>query len=251
MSSKYKLSPSSAERFLTCTASLPHNLGFEENKYTLLGQLQHKVAQLRLEQIIENKDNSKKIEKLTDPNSYYVSKNDSDLKVKWNDSCEDTVDNYVTYIKRLMNQFKPKTVLLEYFIKMKFFGNRVNGVVDCAMILEDNSIIIVDLKTGRNKIDAEDNAQMLMYGYGILQDMYQKTKKVADKVVISIAQGLINNVQAVEYSLEQLQEWYRNQAHAMKEINTNQLVYRPSKSACKYCQYRHECAARIKKGITI
>lgn len=28
MSSKYKLSPSSSDRFLTCTASLPHNKGF-------------------------------------------------------------------------------------------------------------------------------------------------------------------------------------------------------------------------------
>lgn len=249
MPSKYKLRPSSAERFLTCTASLPHNLGFDENEYTLLGQLQHKVAHLRLDQYFNNKDHSKMIEDYTNPNLDYLSKNDPNLKVKWNDSCEETVNNYITYIKRLEKQFKPKMVLLEYFIKMNFFGNEINGVVDCAMVLPDNSIIIIDLKTGRNRVETEDNAQMLMYGYGILQDMYKKTQKVAKKVIISIAQGLINNVQAIEYSLEQLQEWYIKQAQPMKEINSNNLVFRPTKTACKYCQYKDKCSARIKKGV--
>lgn len=251
MPSKYKLRPSSAERFLTCTASLPHNLGFDENQYTLLGQLQHKVAQLRLDQYFNEKNHEKEIEKLTDPNNEYTSRNNPELKVKWNNQCEETVDNYITYIKRLEKQYKPKLVFIEYFIKMQFFGNQVNGVVDCAFVLPDNSIIIVDLKTGRNRVDAEENAQMLMYGYGMLQDMYKKTSKVAKKVIISIAQGLINNVEAVEYSMEQLQNWYIKQAHAMKEINTNNLKFRPSPKACKFCQYKDNCAARIKKGVTV
>lgn len=251
MPSKYKLRPSSAERFLTCTASLPLNLGFEESVHTLLGNLQHKVAHLRLDQYFNGANHEMNIEHLTNEDNYYVSSNDPNLKVKWNKQCQETVDNYVTYIKRLEKQFKPKLVFLEYFIKMTFFGNQINGVVDCAMILPDNSIIIIDLKTGRGRVETEDNAQMLMYGYGILQDMYKKTKVVAKKVVISIAQAVINNMQAIEYSLEDLQTWYANQAKAMKEINNDNLQFRPSPSACKYCQARDTCVARIKKGVIV
>lgn len=251
MPSKYKLSPSASERFLSCTASLPHNLGFDENQYTLLGQLQHRVAQLRLQEIFEERDNSKKIEKLTDPSNDYVSQKNPQLKVQWNDNCEDTVDNYVSHIKRMSKQFKPKHVFIEHFISMKFFGNALRGVVDCAMILEDHSIVIVDLKTGRNPVDAEDNPQMLMYAHGIIQDYYRKTGHIAPRITISISQGLINNVVAVEYTLNQVSKWYLKQAKAMREINTNNLQFRPSTKACKYCQFKDKCAARIKKGVVV
>lgn len=247
--SQYKLRPSSSQRFLTCTASLPYNLGFSENIYTLKGNLQHKVAFLRLDQYFNDNDHDKEIEKLTNPDNDFISKNDKELKTHWDNGCEKTVDSYISYVKRLEKQFKPKMVFLEYFIKMKFYGNKINGVVDLAMVMDNNNIIIVDLKTGYNKVEAEDNSQMLMYGYGMIQDLYKKTKKTPKKIIISIAQSSINNTIAVEYSLNQMIQWYKDQARPLKEINTNKLVFRPSPKACKYCEHRDECNERIRQGV--
>jgi hypothetical protein len=247
MSSKYKISPSASSRFLTCTASLPYNTEFHENVHTLKGNLQHEVAQLRLEQIIFDKDNDKKIQKLT--TEPYKSRKTQGLSVKWDRSCEDTVDNYITYIKNLIKQFKPKKIFLEYRIKMTFYGNKINGVVDFAMILPEDDIFIVDLKTGRSHVDADDNSQMLMYGYGMAQNIFRETNKLPNKVIISIAQSILNNTSAVSYTFEQLVNWYIAQAKPMKEINTNKLVFRPSVQACKYCQRREECTERIDAGV--
>lgn len=249
MPSKYKLSPSSSSRFLKCTASLPYNLGFSENKHTLKGNLQHDVAFLRLEQIFENKDNSKKIEQLTDKNNFYESRNDPSLRVKWDKNCEITVNNYIRYVKQMRDQFKPKTVLLEQFVKMNFYGNKINGKVDCAMILPNNDLIIIDLKTGRGYVETEDNDQMLMYAFGFIQDVHKKLKVVPKNITISISQSIINNTKAVKYTLEQMMAWYRDQAQPMKEINTNNLKFRPSKEACKFCQHREDCNERIKAGV--
>ncbi len=249
MPSKYKLSPSSSERFLECTASLPHNLTFTENEHTLKGNLQHRVAFLRLDQLFNNKDHKKEIDMLTDTKNKYASRNNPSLYVFWDDSCTQTVNNYVTYVKQVYEEYKPKIVFLEYRISMNFYGNKVNGVVDCAMVLQSDDLFIIDLKTGRNRVETEDNTQMLMYGYGIIQELHKKTKKVAKYVVISIAQSLINNTQAYKYTLEQMIEWYLKQAQPMKEINTDSLVFRPSKVACKYCSFRDSCNERIKAGV--
>ena len=65
MPTKHKLSPSSSERFLVCSASIQHTSDFSESVYSLKGNLQHEVGFLRLEQLFKDKDNSKKLEELT------------------------------------------------------------------------------------------------------------------------------------------------------------------------------------------
>jgi len=249
MPSKFKLSPSASDRFLTCTASLPFNINFIESEPTLKGNLQHRVAFLRLDQIINSRDHAKEIETLTDYNHEYISAKTPGLKVYWDKDCENTVDNYISYIKQLIKEYSPKSVFLEYRIQMVFFENTINGIVDCAMILPDDSLIIIDLKSGRVKVETDDNNQMLMYAYGIIQDMYKKSGKVSQSVIISICQSLVNNTQAIKYSLDQMIKWYVKQHTPMNEINHNELVYRPNKTACKYCQNRANCNARIREGV--
>lgn len=250
MPSKYKLSPSSSDRFLTCTASLPHNLGFSESKHTLIGNLQHEVAALRLEELFLFKDNSQEIERLTNPDNYYVSRNDDTLKVKWNAQCEDNVNTYVGYIKQLYNEYNPKHIFIEHRIRMRFYGNTINGIVDCAMVTEEGDVIIVDLKTGRSKVSAEENNQMNMYAYGFVQDLHKKTKQKPNKIIVSICQSVVYNTKAISYTLKDLINWYVNLAPPMHEINTDNLVFRPNEKACKFCQYKANCNARIKEGIT-
>jgi hypothetical protein len=249
MPSKYKLSPSSSDRFLTCTASLPYNTGFSESKSTLKGSLQHEVAGLRLEELYLFKDNTQRIDYLTNPDNYYVSRNDESLKVKWDKSCDETVDTYISYVKQMYNQYKPKHIFIEQRIKMRFYDNNINGIVDCAMVTEEGDVIIIDLKTGRSKVDTNDNNQMLMYAYGFIQDLHRKTKQMPKEVVISICQSVIYNTKAISYTLEELIDWYISQAQPMKEINTDDLVFRPNQKACKFCQYKASCNARIKAGI--
>lgn len=249
MSSKYKLNPSASERFLTCTASLQYNSGFSESVVTLKGNLQHEVAALRLLQIYENEDHTEEIERLTDYNNVYISKNNPNLQVQWTNDCNVVVDNYVSYIQQLYKELQPKRIHIEYKVKMSFYDNVINGTADCVMILQNDDIVIIDLKTGRVKVDTDDNKQMFMYAYAVLQTEYQRTRKLPNHIIISICQSLVNNTQARKYSLKYLVDWYFAQFQPMWEINTNNLTYNPSPTACKYCQYRSKCNARIKGGV--
>lgn len=246
---KYKLSPSSADRFLTCTASVQYTSIFTENKYTLLGNLQHKVAQLRLEELFKNKDNAEKIDILTNYENFYRSDKNPELKVQWTKECENIVDDYVSYVKQLSEQLQPKDIFFEMWIKMKFHDNNIRGIADCVMVLQNNDVVIIDLKTGRKKVDIEDNNQMLLYAYGIIQETYNRIKEVPQNATIIIVQSIAYNTNALKYDLKQMIEWYTQQAKPMTEINTNNLVYRPNKKACVFCPFREKCNERIRKGV--
>jgi len=249
--SNYKLSPSASGRFLTCTASIQHNTGVSENEITLRGSLQHEVAYLVLKQELFGEYHQDKIDQLQNPENTYVGREREDVFVRWQKEFNPTIINYVDYIKNLKSQYNPIEIFLEYKVKMKFHDVELKGTIDCAMLLENGDLIIVDLKTGRSRVETEDNNQMLMYAYGMIQDIYAKTNKAPNNIVISICQSLIYNTQAVSYTLKQLFDWYVEKAKPMEEIKTGNLVYRPTKDACKFCQFKHKCNERIKKGVIV
>jgi RecB family exonuclease len=248
---KHKLSPSASGRFLTCSASLQHNKGSSENETTLKGSLQHEVAFYMLSQVVHNEDHRDTIKALTSEDNWYESKENPNIKVKWLKEYEITVNNYVRYVMKLVDEYAPQEIFLEKKIEMKFHDSDIRGTVDCVMVKDNGDIIIVDLKTGRTKVKTEDNNQMLMYAYGVVQDMWKKTNKLPQSIIISIFQPLVNNTSAMEYTLQQLMDWYIDKTEVMKEINTGNLVYRPSKEACKFCQFKIKCNERIKKGVVV
>ncbi len=249
--SKYKLSPSASGRFLTCTASVQHNTGSGENETTLKGTLQHQVAFLKLDQMINLTNHEPEIALLTDLNNWYEGRDNNGIKVKWSKDYDITVNNYIDYISRIINQYNPKEIMLEYKVKMMFHDVEISGTIDCAMILESGDLIIIDLKTGRTPVKTEDNNQMLMYAYAVVQDRWRQKKSIPQNVIVSIFQSLINNTRAVSYTMTQLMDWYINQSQSMEEIKEDKLVYRPSKEACKFCQFNQKCIERIKKGVVV
>lgn len=248
MATKYKLSPSASERFLICSASIKHQNPFSESIYSLKGNLQHEVAFLRLEQMYKDVDNTKKINALMDTSKWYYNK-DKSIKVKWDNGCDKTVEEYISYIKKLHNHFKPKILFLEYNFNFMFYDYKMYGTADVAMVLENNDIVIVDLKTGRNKVETEDNSQMLLYGIGFIQEVSKKLKEVPKRLIISICQPPAYNIKAMVYSIEQVMAWYKKQSKQMWKINNDILEYVPNEKACKYCDYRDQCSARFKKGV--
>lgn len=247
---KYKLSPSLSPRFLQCTKSLDYVEQFSENKYTLKGSLIHEVAGLMLEEYFYGYDNSEKLNELTDENNIYVGRNPHNVKlnVYWDKEASETVLNYIAYIKALAEKYPPKTVYIEHKIKMVFYDNEMYGTLDFAILTHDNLLIVVDLKTGRNKVDIDDNSQMLLYAYGLMKEL-EKENIYIDDFIIAVSQSIIYNVKALQYTRKLLCAWHDKQAFKMEEINSGFLEYDPSPIACKYCPFRERCVTRINKGV--
>lgn len=246
---KYKLRPSSSGRFLKCTASVQFaEKPFEENVNNLKGNLQHEVASLRLEQIYKNKENAEEIQKLMDYDNIYYGKNPK-IKVKWDSGCDFSVDSYISLVKKIYSQYNAKEIYIEESIDLNFYGNQIKGKIDCA-ILTDEYLFVIDLKTGRMKVEVNDDPQILMYALGLLQKL-NKENNLPQKIVIGISQAVINNTELIEYSLKDIRDWYAKQSQAMWEINNNELKYRPDSKICKYCVNNSKCNERIRQGITI
>lgn len=246
MPSQYKLRPSASARFLQCSKSLEYNDGFTESIHTIKGNLIHEVISLELYQIFKNKSYAKKIQSLKE--NGLKSKNDPKLHALWDNDCEETTRNAISYARKVVEHYKPQEIHIEVMLPCTFYGNKMNGKVDFLLLSED-LVVVIDWKTGRGKVETEDNTQMLLYAYAVVQDIASQGKPIPSRVIISVNQSIIYNVKAVKYTLKQMLKWYKDQSEQMYKINRNLLEYKPSEEACKYCQYKAKCAARIRAGI--
>ena len=136
-----------------------------------------------------------------------------------------------------------KKIFIEKKINLKFYGYEKYGFADFVLLTPD-VLCIIDLKTGRNEVSADNNSQMLLYTIGLIQEFGARKRNIT-----AISQPILNSVNAYEYTKRQLNAWYKNQAQVLYEIAENKLVYRPSEKVCKYCDHRDFCNERIKKGV--
>ena len=237
---------SASSRWLSCTASLLFNKDFNINVNTLKGNLIHEVSALKLREIFFNENHEKEIEKLK--TEKYIDERNKELSAKWDSDCKNTCEKYVSYALKMFELYQPHTIEIEKKIDLEWHGYKKIGNIDLVMISNDY-MIIIDLKSGRTKIETDDNSQMLMYMVALIQEEQRKGNVFIGKYIISICQSLIANIVAYEYSLNSIARFYASQSNAMEEISSGNLKYRPSKKACKYCDHRDSCNERIKQGI--
>jgi len=241
---KIKLqSLSASQRWLNCTASLLYNnKPFVENKNTLTGSLCHKIAELMLRSYFFGEQNYNELMVLRHE-PYY--NEDHSIEVQCTPQLWSIAENYVKYVKGVVKAYDhpEKKIFIEKKINLKFYGYEKYGFADFVLLTPD-VLYIIDLKTGRNEVSADNNSQMLLYTIGLIQEFGARKRNIT-----AISQPILNSVNAYEYTKRQLNAWYKNQAQALYEIAENKLVYRPSEKVCKYCDHRDFCNERIKKGV--
>lgn len=234
---------SASQRWLTCTASLLYNdKPFMEKEVTVMGSLCHKISELMLRSHFFGEDHGEELKALRhDP---FLSE-DGKIAVKCTERLWGISENYATYAKSMAKEHAHpnQEVFIEEKVNLKFYGYDKIGYVDF-MAVTPEAIVIVDLKTGRVPVSADVNSQMLLYAVATVQK-----NGLRERIITAIAQPVINAFDAYEYTPAMLGEWYAGQRQAMDEIAKNELVYRPSAKACKYCDHRDFCNERIKKGV--
>ena len=237
---------SASERWLQCTQSLEYNQTFSASEASVYGSLIHEVCSLRLDEIFNQKDNSERIKFLKE-NTYH-DKNDPSITANWNAGAEKIYKSYIDYALSLYNKHKPHKVLLEEKVDVMWYGYSKYGYIDLVMFCK-NGVIIVDLKTGWNKVDVINNSQMLMYLLGLVQKYPELVESQSYIGEISICQPTVDNIVSQSITTYNLSTFYKNKSDKMQEIITGDLQYDPSEKACKYCDYRASCNARIKAGV--
>lgn len=232
-------SPSAADGLMVCkgklavTADLPE----QSSTYAQDGTCMHEFAAMCLERGTYPKD--------------YIGKISDDAPgVEFTEDMADVIKVYVNYVRDLVESTGGK-LFVEVAVPLEHITGEVgaHGTSD-AVILTDDEVIVVDLKTGRGvEVTAWGNKQLMMYAsgaiekYGIAYDF--------KRARLAISQPLISH-QPSEYriDIETLNE-------VIAEIgDTADVAFRmyrgeipieltPHEDACRFCKAK-PCAAQEK-----
>lgn len=199
MSSKHALlSPSSAERWLTCTPSArlgekyPDTTGEAAKEGTVAHALGE--ALIRYEAgIISEEVYLKKLSEI-EQSEYY------------NADMQELMEEYRDYVMEAYEVAKMHTpdaeLIIEDELDLTKWIEGGYGTAD-AQIIADNTLNIIDLKYGRGvRVEAEGNKQMMLYAIGAVE----KAKMFYDikEVTMTIYQPRLNNISTYLLSVDEL-----------------------------------------------
>ena len=218
MNKHSKLAPSSASRWLTCTASVAAiaEADIEETTSDAAeeGSLAHTLAELCL---------TKNIDPLLYEGDY-------------DDEMRGHVAEYIKYVK----SFDFKTIAIELRVPL-FYSPDDFGTAD-VVALKGNELHIIDLKYGQGVfVEVEDNPQLIIYAIAALKT-YEVFFNIS-KVVTSVFQPRMGNVSSWEYSLEELKAHEQNIAQQVAITKSERAEFAPSEKTCAFCALKPQCKA--------
>jgi hypothetical protein len=157
------------------------------------------------------------------------------------------VNVYVDYVRR-------EAAGHQLLVEQRVDYSEVIGVPDSfgtsdAIILAGDTIVIVDMKTGRGvKVDAEENEQLQLYALGALEVF----GVVGDftKVKVAIVQPRLDHISEWTMNVTNLRVFGQHaRAAAAKVIDMvegrAELEFNPSEKSCRWCKAKATCPALL------
>lgn len=284
MSKKHaRLSPSSAHRWTSCTASAAAQDGYvnENSDASRQGTTCHQIQ----EELLLNPE--------IDPYSYVGRKlvffhPEDGIGEKWFDDVTDfewnrghieakievtldMVDKVMIAVAFIREQhtLMGGELLVEQRVPIgQFTGEEDAGGTSDVIIVGDTWIHIIDSKFGRGRVDASDvvqregvdfvtgervpevrrcNLQMASYALGSVYkfDLFG----AFEKVTMTIAQPFIGHTDSYTCSIEELREVEAFMRTKAEETRTNP-VFVPSQDNCHFCLHKFDCKARTDMALS-
>lgn len=283
------LSPSAAKKWLGCPAALACEFGIpnESGQAAVNGTAMHSMAEYSLNAISNGSyGDGFDVVKWFTPNetNKCVVKNhgkgpiETYAKVRRGDvvvtdDFVKQVDKYVSYCRPIIDAaelFKVEyrvnlTKILHPGVEVEAHdadGNPIEGelvplqtfgTADLVAILPDGTLIVGDLKTGRHKVSAKENKQMMLYALGILRALRRTYDITAVRLVIfQPYAGGADEWDTTPEALEQFGKYAS--ASALKAIDAfvrgkkglKPADFRPSNDSCQWCRFAEKCNAKRK-----
>lgn len=220
-----KFAPSSATRWLSCPQSLIDVKPVEnsDSEASVVGTLLHECCEnllLKNRKPPSLKKFNKRLLK-TFPTGRGLNSDIYSEHIKG-------VYMYVDYIKSL----KLKGNVEE---RIAIYGDDVYGTVDYKGV-GGKTLHIVDYKSGRMRVNAYENPQLMLYAYGALTPSIRKVKLhiVQPKYGISV----------YKIKAKALKAWFKERVKpVIKSVRRGVGSYTTSINNCKYCDKYNDCSA--------
>lgn len=263
------LSPSGAKKWLTCSASLAceKDIPNTSGKAAVLGTAMHTIAEMHLNQYIKGTalplerevgayvlDEGKgQIKALISPmkGAVLITADMIEQVRKYTDYCKAIID-VATYAKLEMR------VNLTEVLHPGYEGVETFGTADLVAVQElantdDHMLIIGDLKTGRHRVEAKENKQLMLYALGVYRRLKRRYNITTVRLVIF--QPYAGGASEWDISVEGLELFAKfAQKRALLALdayfrgkkNLKASDFRPSVDGCQWCRFSEQCAARTK-----
>lgn len=263
------LSPSGAKKWLTCAASLAceKDIPNMSGKAAVLGTAMHTISEIHLNQYIKGTalplerevgayvlDEGKgQIKALISPmrGAVLITADMIEQVRKYTDYCKAIID-VSTYAKLEMR------VNLTEVLHPGYEGVETFGTADLVAIqelanTEEHMLIIGDLKTGRHRVEAKENKQLMLYALGVYRRLKRRYNITVVRLVIF--QPYAGGASEWDISVEGLELFAKFaqkrallalDAYSRGKKNLKASDFRPSVDGCQWCRFSEQCAARTK-----
>ena len=222
-----KLSPSSSSRWLVCTASVDISEQYENktNSAAEWGTTVHGIGELMLK-------------------GYDVKISDMVEGMKVDKEMLECAEEYVDYCNSLIT--KDSHILIEERFSLEFIAPDTFGTGDFSC-LNDNHLHIVDLKTGRGVVSAQDNTQLKLYALGAIYELETFGHEITD-VTLHIVQTRVNHIDTFDITYDELKEFEAFAKKQAEAIRTGKTTFTPTQKGCMWCPHKTNCEA-LKKHV--
>ena len=263
------LSPSGAKKWLACSASLAceKDIPNTSGKAAVLGTAMHTIAEMHLNQYIKGTalplerevgayvldDGKGQIKALISPmkGAVLITADMIEQVRKYTDYCKAIID-VATYAKLEMR------VNLTEVLHPGYEGVETFGTADLVAIQElantdEHMLIIGDLKTGRHRVEAKENKQLMLYALGVYRRLKRRYNITVVRLVIF--QPYAGGASEWDISVEGLELFAKFaqkrallalDAYSRGKKNLKASDFRPSVDGCQWCRFSEQCAARTK-----
>lgn len=263
------LSPSGAKKWLTCSASLAceKDIPNTSGKAAVTGTACHTIAEVHLNAYIRGTalplerevgayvlDEGKgQIKALISPmkGAVLITADMIEQVRKYTDYCKAIID-VATYAKLEMR------VNLTEVLHPGYEGVETFGTADLVAVQElantdEHMLIIGDLKTGRHRVEAKENKQLMLYALGVYRRLKRRYNITVVRLVIF--QPYAGGASEWDISVEGLELFAKFakkrallalDAYFRGKKNLKASDFKPSVDGCQWCRFSEQCAARTK-----
>lgn len=235
------LSPSSAHRWINCTAAprLEADVEDKGSDYAAEGTLAHAYCAQKLKAFLglPTEGEASEIEELND--LYHTSEMD------------EHTDTYKTIVLEKFNAARAKTkdalLLVETRLDFRDYVPDAFGTAD-AIIITDDVIEVIDFKYGKGvRVSAVDNPQMMIYALGAYEKFNFDYR--IDRIRMTIIQPRIDNFSEWELGVADLMDW----ADTVLKPKANEAYGEDGVQVpgdwCRFCKVKNRCRALAKQCI--